>query len=180
MKTIAVVLFWSLLLYSCKEVSFREPQPAGIPALKKVPSPLQGRYQIENDKSNESDTLIIESWGYHFKDGKDNDWLGRGTLSDSLVVKSYENYYFVNFRSGNQWILRLIKIKPSGALNFMAIDVGDDAKGKSVLKKLSKQFTVKEIKIKEDTFYEIAPTKEQLMQLIKEGFFTGNELEKIR
>ena len=32
MKTVGLILIWSLLLYSCKEVSFHEPQPAGVPA----------------------------------------------------------------------------------------------------------------------------------------------------
>jgi len=180
MKAIGILIFWSLLLYSCKEVSFQETQPAGIPALTEVPRALQGRYRGMDDQGNDTDTLIVESWGYHFKDGKNNDWLGRGVLSDSLVLKYYENYYFVNFRSGKHWVLRLIKIKSSGSLQFMAINIGDEGKRKSVLKKLSKRFKVKEVKEKEDLFYEINPTKDQLLQLIKDGFFTGDELEKIK
>ena len=109
MKTVGLILCWCILLASCKEVSFREPQPAGVTSLKEIPKSLQGRYRGMDNQDNDTDTLFIESWGYHFKDGKNNDWLGRGTLSDSLVVKYYENYYFVNFRSGNQWVLRLIK-----------------------------------------------------------------------
>ena len=88
MKILIPVIFWSLLLYSCKEVSFREPQPAGIPVLKEVPAPLQGQYYSYDQATGEkADTLIVESWGYHFKDKDDKDWLGRGVLSDSLVVK---------------------------------------------------------------------------------------------
>ena len=62
----------------------------------------------------------------------------------------------------------------------MAINIGDDGKRKATLKKLSKKFQVKEIKEKGDVFYEINPTKEQLLKLIKEGYFTGDELEKIK
>ena len=180
MKTVSLILFWSLLLNSCKEVSFHEPQPVGIPALKEVPKTLQGRYLGINDQGNETDTLIVESWGYHFKDAKDNDWLGRGVISDSLVVKLYENYCFVNFRSGDQWVLRVIKQKSSGSIAFMSINIADDAKRKEILKKLSKKFTVKEVQRKDDTFYQINPTKDQLMQLIKEGYFTGDELAKVK
>lgn len=180
MKTFGVFLFLPILLYSCKEISFQEAQPAGVTALTEIPKALQGRYQGMDDKGNDTDTLIVESWGYHFKDGKNNDWLGRGVLSDSLVVKYYENLYFVNFRTGKHWVLRVIKVKSSGSLEFMAINIGDDGKRKATLKKLSKKFQVKEIKEKGDVFYEINPTKEQLLKLIKEGYFTGDELEKIK
>jgi hypothetical protein len=177
-----VLMFILCVFFSaCKEVSFKEPQPAGVNALPSIPTGLHGWYQAgdKNDKQD-TDTLIIESWGYHFKDKDDKDWLGRGTLSDSLVIKAYQDYYFVNFRSGNQWVLRLIKQKPTGALEFLSIDIGDDAKRKEMLRKMSRKFKVTEIKKESDTFYQINPTKEQLMQLIKEGYFTGDELPKIK
>lgn len=180
MKTLALLLFWSLLLYSCREVSFPEPQPAGVPSLKEIPQALQGHYLGTDEKGSDTDTLIIEPWGYHFRDSKENDWLGRGVISDSLILKFYENYYFVNFRSGDQWVLRVVRQKPSGSLDFLSINVGDDAKRKAMLKKLGKRFKVTEIKRKDDTFYQIAPNKEQLIQLIKEGFFTGNDLVKVK
>lgn len=181
MPRFAPWLLLSLALWSCKEVSFREPQPAGVTALKSVPPPLQGRYRAlnENGPENDADTLIIESWGYHFKDAKDNDWLGKGTISDSLVVKYYGDIYFVNFRSGDQWVLRLIRQKPSGAIEFLSINISEDAKRKEILKKLRKKFSVKEIERKDDVFYQINPTREQLMQLIREGYFTGSELTRI-
>lgn len=179
-KTGLLVIFWCLLLSSCKEISFREPQPAGVSALKEVPGALRGQYQGIDDKGKDTDTLIVESWGYRFNDGKGNEWLGRGVISDSLVIKSYSDYYFVNFKTGDQWILRVIKRKSSGDLEFMSINLADDKKRESVLKKLAKKFPVKEIKVKDDTFYQINPNKEQLLQLIKEGYFSSNDLEKVK
>ena len=174
-------LLLSLFFSSCKEVSFKEPQPVGVTALNSIPESLRGWYQAgDKNEKQDTDTLIIESWGYHFKDKNDKDWLGRGTLSDSLVIKFYQDYYFVNFRSGNQWVLRLIRQKPSGSIDFLTIDIGDDAKRKELLRKMSKKFKVTEIKKESDSFYQISPTKEQLMQLIKEGYFTGDELKKIK
>lgn len=177
---VLLIAFWVLLLYSCKEVSFREPQPAGVASLKEVPPALRGQFRGMDDKGENTDTLVIESWGYHFRDAKEKDWLGKGVISDSLVLKFYKNYYFVNFRTGDQWILRLIHQKPDGSIEFMSIPVEDDAKRKDILKKLSKKLTVKEIQRKDDTFYQINPTRDQLMQLINEGYFVGNELRKIR
>lgn len=181
MRLFFLVIVWSLLLYSCKEVTFKEPQPAGVPALKEVPGGLQGTYQTFEQTSGEfSDTLIIESWGYHMKDKDDKDWLNRGNLSDTLVLKVYENYYFVNFKSGDQWVLRLLKQEPNGTLNFLAIDLQDDAKRKTMLKRISKDLKVKEFQLKDDTFYQIDPTPTQLMKLIKDGLFTGPKLNKIK
>ncbi len=182
MRLLTLIFCWSALLYSCKEVSFPEAQPKGVASLKEVPPALQGIYQAIDQSTGEfSDTLIIESWGYRFKDKNEKDWLTRGTLSDTCVLKFYKNYYFLNFKSQNQWVLRLIRQEPSGAIRFSSIDLKDDAKPKDILKKLSRKMPVKEIKGKEDdTFYQINPTPDQLMMLIKEGYFTGNKLNKIK
>ncbi len=181
MRVVIFILAWSSLFYSCKEVSFTAAQPSGITSLREVPEELRGRFRpIDIPADDKKDTLIIESWGYHFKDSNDKDWLGRGVISDSLVIKFYQNYYFVNFRSGDQWVLRLIKSKPSGDLEFMSIDIGADEKRKRVLKKLSKRFKITEVRYKDDTFYQINPTPAQLMQLIKEGYFTSNELKRVK
>jgi len=181
MRLFFLIAFWSLLLYSCKEVTFHEAQPAGIATLKEIPVALRGVYHTYDKRTGETgDTLILESWGYHFKDKEDRDWLGKGTLSDSLVVKFYENYYFVNFKEGNQWVLRLVKEKSPGVLEFMSIDIQDDSKRREMLRKLSRKMPVKEIQRNDDTFYQINPTPAQLMSLIKEGYFTGVELRKMK
>lgn len=174
-----LVAFWALMLASCREVSFREPQPSGVKPIQEVPEALRGMYIPVGAPSDEKpDTLIIESWGYHFKDSNDKDWLGRGVISDSLVVKFYQDYYFVNFRSGDQWVLRLIKKNTNGSLEFLSIDLQDEKGAKDKLKKLSKKIRYKEVKRGDDTFFQINPTPEQLMMLIKEGFFTGTTLKR--
>jgi len=53
------------------------------------------------------------------------------------------------------------------------------SKGKK-LKKISKKLKVTEIKKKDDTYYQIKPTPAQLMDLIKDGYFTGAKLAKIK
>lgn len=181
MRATFPILFWIILLASCKEVSFNTPQPAGVKPLTEIPPALRGHYLSYDEISGEeSDTLIIESWGYHFTDKEDNDWLGAGHLSDSLVVKFYKNYYFVNFKSEDQWVLRLVRQKPYGGIEFLSIDIQDDAKRKEILKKIGKELTIKEVHRDDDTFYQIAPTPNQLMKLIDKGFFTGPELSKIK
>jgi hypothetical protein len=39
---------------------------------------------------------------------------------------------------------------------------------------------VTELNRKDETFYQINPTKEQLLKLIHDGFFTGDELSKVK
>jgi len=178
-KVIAFLfIFWSLLLFSCKEVTFKEPQPQGVAPLKEIPASLFGKYlPHQAPPEDQADTLIIESWGYHFRDSNDKDWLGRGVLSDSLVVKFYQDYYFVNFKTGDQWVLRLVRQSPQW-IEFLSIDLQNDEKGKNILKKLGQKIKVKEIKQGDDTFYQINPTPAQLMTLIKEGYFTGITLDR--
>ncbi len=182
MRFSILIFIWAALLYSCKEVTFQEAQPKGIATLKEVPPALRGIYQTVDQTTKEfSDTLIVESWGYRFKDKNEKDWLTRGTLSDTLILKFYQNYYFLNFKSQGQWVLRLIQQDPSGTIRFLSIDLKEDAKRKEILKKLKKKMPIKEIKGKEDdTFYQINPTPDQLMQLLKEGYFTGDKLKKIK
>lgn len=180
MRAALFLLLLGGLLVACKEVSFKEPQPAGVKPLQEIPESLRGYYLSYDDRTGEeSDTLIIESWGYHFKDKEDNDWLGRGHISDSLVVKFYKDYYFVNFKSGNQWVLRLIRQKSYGGIEFLSIDIQDDASRKEILRKIGRKLKIKEVHRGEDTFYQIAPTPQQLIELIEDGFFTGPELSKI-
>lgn len=178
---LGLIFIWTLLFYSCKEVSYPLPQPAGVAALKEVPVALRGKFQpVAVPDDEKKDTLIIESWGYHFKDSNDKDWLGRGVISDSLVIKSYQNYYFINFRSGSQWVLRVIKQRSSGDLELLSIDIAEEVKRKEILKKLSKKMKVTEVMHEGETFYQINPTPTQLIQLIKEGFFSSNVLRKLK
>ncbi|MEI9919491.1 MAG: hypothetical protein WDO14_11885 [Bacteroidota bacterium] len=178
-RLLFLAAFWTLFFASCKEVSFRETQPAGVKPLTEVPEALRGMYIPHDAKPDDKgDTLIIESWGYHFKDSNDKDWLGRGTISDSLVVKFYQDYYFVNFRSGDQWVLRLIKQNKNGSIEFLSIDLQNDETSRAKLRKLSKKVKYTEVKRGDDTFYQINPTPAVLMTLINEGFFTGITMDR--
>jgi hypothetical protein len=181
MKPWLLIFVWAFLFYSCKEVSFKTPQPVGVRALTEVPLSLQGKYQAIDIPANDSkDTIIIESWGYHMKDSNDKDWLGKGVISDSLILKAYQDYYFVSFRSGNQWVLRLIKPKSNGEIDFMSVDISDDLKRKEIITRLSKRMKVTEITHGDDVFYQINPTKAELMALIKDGFFKSITLKKVK
>lgn len=108
-----IVVFIALL--SCKEVSFREPQPASRQNLIKVPSELQGNYlPVMADGELGKDTLIIHDKGYRFgyydpKERVPSRQPDEGLLSDSLVLKKYKGYYFASFRDDQSWIVRVLQ-----------------------------------------------------------------------
>ena len=181
MRILPLIVFWSLLLLSCTEVTFPEAQPRGVKPLANVPTALQGIYQPYLKATGETgDSLIIESWGYHFKSEKDQDWLGRGVVSDSLVVKFYKDYYFVNFRDQDQWVLRVVRQASPGVLEFMSIDLSEESTRDQILRRLGNKMQIKKITRDESTYYQINPTPAQLMMLIKEGYFTSVELRKMK
>src|SRR5205085_10304101 len=146
-RLILVLAAWTaLILSSCKEVSFPVPQPKGVQSINEIPVALRGRYVAKDPGEEKTDTLIVESWGYHFKDSNEKDWLGKGAISDSLVIKFYKNYYFLNFRTGDQWVLRVVQQQPSGAIEFMSINLGDEVE-MATIDKLSKKMDVKKLEL---------------------------------
>lgn len=163
---------------SCKEVSFPVPQPKGVQQLTELPKELLGKYVANAADEDKRDTLIIEPWGYHFKDSNERDWLGKGMISDSLIVKYYKNYYFVNFRTGDQWVLRVLQQQENGSIDFMSINLGDDEAEAAMLEKLGKKLDVKKLELEDGTFYQINPSANQLMGLIKDGYFTRIVLDR--
>jgi hypothetical protein len=179
-RTLALILGWvAFILSSCTEVSFPEPQPKGVQSISEIPTALRGRYMPATPPEEKKDTLIIEAWGYHFKDTNDKDWLGKGVISDSMVVKQYREYYFINFRvDTGRWVLRVIKQQPSGSLEFLALNVQDDERERELTSKIAKVLEVKKMEVAGDTYYQINPTAEQLMSFIKSGYFTGGILER--
>jgi hypothetical protein len=176
---ILICFFWAVLLLSCKEVSYSTAQPAGVKALQQLPESICGEYLIRDKATGEiGDTIIIETWGYRTKDVNGKEWLGAGRITDTLVVKQYENYYFINIKEGDQWILRLLKVKNPNKLELLSINLEDDVVREEVLQKLGKRFKVKTHEQNDHVFYQINPTPAQLISLINEGYFTGVELRR--
>jgi hypothetical protein len=179
-RTLALILGCiAFALTSCKEVSFPVPQPRSVQPISEIPRALHGRYMAATPPDEKKDTLIIEPWGYHFKDSRDKDWLGKGVISDSLVIKQYNDYFFVNFRiDTGRWVLRVVKQQPSGSLEFLSLNVQDEQTEIELISKLSKTIEVKKVDANGDTFYEIDPTRDQLMSFLASGYFTGGVLER--
>lgn len=180
-----LILIALFAFYACKEISFREPQPKGKKVLKVIPHILQGKYltyQENGELSN--DTIIITPQGYRFGYFKpavknENSEYDKGVLSDSIVLKTYKGYYFLNFNEKPEWILRVIKPEKSGDLSYMALEQ-HDVEFKTYLKNLSTKISIDSFMVSEEMLYQIDPTPNQIIDLIDKGYFTRTVLKKIQ
>jgi hypothetical protein len=87
MKTSAILALSLMLIFSCTQVIFENPQPMDGKSLNKIPTELQGSYSfvILNEET-------IMEIGENFINGDD----GKAYLSDSVVLKKVGNRYVVN------------------------------------------------------------------------------------
>jgi len=153
------------LIFSCKEISYKEPQPRGKRALTTVPAALQGTYLLSDAQGTSKDTLIVTANSYRtVSDRKQN------TLGDSLVLKAYKGYYFLNVNENPEWLLRVMKQLPNGDVAYYSMDV-DEKKFNELIRNLSKEIDVDSVMIKGETLYQIDPSPGKLMKLIRKGYF---------
>src|SRR5688572_5548394 len=131
-RNLFIFLFLPFVLASCKEVTFEVPQPKDRKALTSIPKNVQGRYLTYTEEGELSkDTIIITEKGYHFgyydpaDESKRNDLYEQGVLSDSLVLKSFKGYYFLNLNEKPEWVLRVLKKEKNGDIVYMALEQKD-------------------------------------------------------
>lgn len=159
-----IFLFVFISLVSCKEISFREAQPRGKPALKEIPRELRGEYLLVDDDDNR-DTLLVTAKGYRMRSDSTEGFLG-----DSLVLKKFKGYYFFNDNENPEWLLRVIKREINGDLSYMLMDPGEKSFNEYLLE-LNKEIKIDSSEIDDRKLYQIDPSPRQLYSLIKKGFF---------
>lgn len=149
---------------ACTEISYKEPQPAGIKPLTKVPSRFHGKY------ISDKDTVEFFEKGLRGKDEGKEEVL---YLSDSIVLKVYKREYYISYRDGNVWLLRILTQKKNGDLFLSAMEEvpDDETKKKIFMEELSKETPI----IQSNSHYIIDPTPKKLRSLIKKGFFKEQE-----
>jgi len=173
MKLIAPVIL--LCLVACKEISFKQPQPKGIRALATIPGELRGRYLLVDPNSPTPDTLFVEMEGYRVGHNPKE----KNILGDSIVLKSYKGYYFLNINGNPEWFLRVVKRESNGDLLYMSLEQEQNDFG-SFVKKLSTVINVDSVQLKDEKLYQINPTPKELVTLIDNGYFKKIILKKIR
>jgi hypothetical protein len=161
-----LLLLVFLAALACKEISYREPQPKGRKALTKVPGKLQGRYVLppENNSST-PDTVIVTETGYVVT-GDPKKYF----LSDSLILKYYKGYYFLNLDNKPEWLLRVLKPEKNGDLTCLSMEA-DEKKFNDFVSSLSGIITVDSSEVNGEKLYQIDPTPKEMMRLVNEGYF---------
>jgi hypothetical protein len=163
-----------LAAFACTEISYREPQPKGRKALMKMPVKLQGRYVLPpENQSTPPDTVIVTEAGYTVT----GDSSAKGTLSDSLLLKYYKGYYFLNMHEKPEWLLRVLKPEENGDLACLSMEA-DEKSFNAFVSSLSGVVTVDSLEVNGKKLYQIDPTPKQLMRLVTEGYFNRKILLK--
>jgi len=163
MKRLILVSLAACTMVACNMVRFEVPQPNGVQNLSKIPEKLTGMF-IGSDH----DTLMVDVGWFSFKSTK-GDMNVNMKLSDSTVLRQYNNYYFLSSREDNGWNVVVVEPKSGDRVTIMMLYVDNTDK----LARIQKIVKLKEIK-KDDgdtDYYLTNPTKEQLVQLLDQGLF---------
>lgn len=185
-RSLLAAMFVLLTLFGCKEVSFEHPQPEGKSPLTAVPKALQGKYLTLTEEGQLSkDTVIITSHGYKFgyfdpvERNAKNEQYEEGVLSDTLILKSYKGYYFLNLNEKPEWLLRVLKQERNGDLIYMALE-DKNMDFNDFLQKLSLEIRIDSATTESETLYQIDPTPNKLIELINKGYFSKTKLIRIK
>ncbi|QOI96872.1 MAG: hypothetical protein HRU69_04910 [Flammeovirgaceae bacterium] len=167
------ILIIAVLATSCLEITYKEPQPKGVPALAKVPRKLQGSYYLTEDGIRLDDILVIFENGYRLEPKDKNEKVEEFLLSDSLILKHYKGYYFVNSRATYSWHLRVLQRKKNGDLQLMEMEnvPENEEERKQFLERLNAEVPVIKTATNGNPRYVIDPTSKKLTDLIRKGFF---------
>jgi hypothetical protein len=184
MKSSPIFLAAAILFCSCKEVTFRQPQPNGRKPLTSVPEKLRGRYlTFQENGALSQDTIVVTRYGYRFgyfnkvvDSGREN--YDARVLSDSLILKSYKGYYFLNFYEDPEWLLRVVKQEKNGDLVYMAMEQ-DGVDFNDYIRKLSSELPIDSVSRNNETLYYIDPSPSKLVELIEKSYFSRATLKKI-
>lgn len=184
MKLLPAIIF--MMCFGCKEITFENPQPEGRRSLNTMPKPLRGKYLATGDGGEVSkDTIIVNARGYRFGYYSPadrvhlNDSYDAGVISDTLVIRSYKDYYFVNVREGPEWLLRVIKRETNGDLTYMSME-RSETDFKDYVDKLAAEIRIDSFLVEGVMVYRIDPTPHQLVGLIEKGFFSESRLVRIK
>jgi hypothetical protein len=174
MKRFFPFLLLGLFLAACTEISYKEPQPKGVKPLSRVPAKLHGQYLIHED-NDVTDTLTVSQTGYLLGDDD------HAVLSDSLVLKYYKGYYFLNSRSDFAWYVRIIRLQKNKDLLYLEMEgiPEKEEERQKFLEKLSADIPVVETIVEGKTYYVIEPSPKELMGLIKKGYFKERVFTRI-
>ncbi len=161
MKSLQQIIFVMLvaLLGSCSNIVFDEAVPSDQNSLDHFPADLQGTY-VDSEK----DTLSIFSDRYIYGEINGNT-LFEGQLDHDLVLKQFEDYYFLNFKNDHGFWEMIAAQKTANGLILMCADVENKDEIKNINKHISKGHAKS---LKKDGKYLIDPTTQELIKILND------------
>jgi hypothetical protein len=168
MKKLITICFLvaMMILFSCKTMFFKVPQPLDTINLKEFPDSIRGFYTSEN-----IDTLKIDQFSF-VMGNKDSSVEGCGNLnSDSITLKQLREYLVLSIKEGDYWDVLLIKYNKDTLTTFN-IDINDEENDN--LNKISKITPFRTLKNDKGEIvnYLINPSKKQFEELVDLNLFT--------
>ena len=150
---------------SCTTHYFPEPQPIDAKSINEMPKPIIGQW----DKPDEGETHFINktSWVSISTDSLGNRTTKREyTISDSLIVKKVDKFYFINMLEDNNYWMVMLGHQEGN--NFYIKGLGDED---TLTLKSSLGITPDSTTESNDLFYRQSLTKNQMKKLVKDGGF---------
>lgn len=167
-KLYAILLVMAAMVFltCCEEVNFRQTQPENAQSLDHFPKHMQGHYV-----STDHDTLFVQETILSlYNRGNPCDKLSeQDSLSDLVILKKSNDYYFLNINEHGLWSVILIDNNSSDSIIVSMISSGDEG----ILKAVNKVTSLEEQKDEDGEIinYIIDPSEAELFQLIDQGLF---------
>jgi hypothetical protein len=178
MRTLFIFLI-PCVIFGCNEITYPVPQPSGEKNLSTIPEELHGKY-VAHGSGGSDDTVAIARNGI-FDPNHPNDAKATYALSDSLILRKYKGYYFMNnseHHNSNDWRVIVIKKMSNGDLETQSMSA-DDKKFPELIRNVSKVVLIDSTKTNNSIrLYQINPSPQQLMQLVHEGYFGDRQVWK--
>lgn len=157
-----------MLLVSCDQVIFPEPQPPRTNAFIEIPHELQGIWLDQNN-----DTLLVNQHSFFYR-SEDFPITDPKYLSDSAVMKNYKGKYFYNrlirIDDNDYWLVYIIDLSDSGeTMVLSAMDPGDIVRLARLQEITSK---LRDIETEEAEYYLFAPKRKHYKKIISDTIFS--------
>lgn len=97
MKKIIYLGVLTVILASCTNVRFVDPQPEDVEALRVIPEKYHGEYEYQDTSRKDLYVVTANS-------------IDDAILGDSVIVKQRGNYFYVNFLSDGGYEVSVVEI----------------------------------------------------------------------